>query len=309
MKEIVLRAPATIANFGPGFDIFSLALENPCDTIKIRQNTTNSIAIKVAGMAEGIPASVEKNTAGVAAIHFFEKIGLRAGADIEIIKKMTSCAGLGSSAASAVASVYGLNKLFGSNLDSDEIIEIAAKGETASGSVAHADNVAGCLLGGFIFLRNLHPPEAVKIEVPKIPIVIRIMKKPQQTTRGLIPGHMALSDVKEQMASCADLIHAILSGDLRRIGRAVNRDYISEPVRSRFIPGYDVIKTEVLEAGAYGCNISGGGSSMFALCPEDRTEEIAEIMNASQCQQGDSGNALITHSSNAGISEIEINEL
>ncbi len=307
MKEVVVKAPATIANFGPGFDVFSLALEEPYDIVKVRLNDKNSINIKIVGTDEGIPTSAKNNTAGLAAIRFFEETNNPKGVDVEIRKRMKSCAGLGTSGAAAVACVYGLNLLFGANLGHNEIIEIASKGEIASGSVAHADNVAGCLLGGFVLIKNYNPIDVVKIEVPNIPIVICIMKKAKQTTRRLIPGQISLTQATEQNSYCASLIHAILCGDLKDIGEAVNRDHISEPVRSRFISGYDDIKKKVLEAGAYGCNVSGGGSSIFAICEKDKTGEIAEIMK-NLCNQGGVENSIIiTKASNTGVEEI--NEL
>ena len=307
MKEIILKAPATIANFGPGFDIFALALEEPYDILKAKLNNTNSINIKVAGIDEGIPTSTENNTAGLAAIRFFEKVNPPAGVDVEIRKRMKSCAGLGSSGASAVACVYGLNSLFRANLRHKEIIEIASHGEIASGGVAHADNVAGCLLGGFVLIKNYHPLDVARIEVPDIPIVICVIKKAQRTTRGLIPNRISLTEAREQMSYCASLIHAISRGELKDIGEAVNRDHISEPVRSRFISRYNDVKKKVLEAGAYGCNVSGGGSSIFAICEEGKTEEVAEIMSTLSNQRGVENEIIITRASNTGV--VEINEL
>jgi homoserine kinase len=305
LSDIILQAPATIANFGPGFDIFALALKEPCDVLKIGLNSSNSINVKVTGRDESLPTIAERNTAGLAAIHFFKKVNATSGADIEIVKRMTTCAGLGSSAASAAASVYGLNKLLHANLANNEMIEIARHGEIASGGTPHADNVAGCLLGGFIFIRNYHPLDVVKIEAPKIPIIICVLKKPQTTTRGLIPDRFSLAEMKEQMSLCSFLIHAVLSGDLKAIGRAINKDNISEPVRSRFIPGYGELKKKVLEAGAFGCNVSGGGSSLFAICQKEKKDDVAEVMKA-WCQEKNTQAEIIkTESSNRGILEID----
>lgn len=304
MKEVIVKAPATIANFGPGFDVFSLALEEPCDIVKVRLNDKNSINVKIVGMDEGIPITVENNTAGLAATRFFEETDPSKGVDVEIRKRMISCAGLGSSGASAVACVYGLNILFGANLGRNEMIEIASRGEIASGGVAHADNVAGCLLGGFVLIKNYHPIDVVKIEVPNVPIVICIIKKAKRTSRGSIPGRISLTKAREQISYCSSLIHAISAGNLKDIGEAVNRDHISEPVRSRFIPGYDEIKKKVLDAGAYGCNVSGGGSSIFAICEEDKTGEIAEIMKNLGRQGGIENKVIITKASNTGVEEI-----
>lgn len=300
MKQMLLKAPATIGNFGPGFDIFSLALETPYDEINVQLNDSSSINIKVSGRDEGLPISVEDNTAGVAANEFFKRIGSTTRVNIEIKKLMASGSGLGSSGASACASVYGLNKLFDSNLSNDEIIEIASKGELASGNVAHSDNVAGCLLGGFVLIKNFNPLDVVKIEAPDIPIVIAVLKKKERTTRGLIPETMSLDKVKEQMSYCAQLVYAIMSKDIEQIGRAINKDYISEPVRAKSIPGYKEIKNRVLDAGAYGVNISGGGSSVFAICKKENTDDIAEIMK----NEFPTNEVIITRASNNGIREI-----
>jgi homoserine kinase len=305
LKEILLRAPATVANFGPGFDIFALALEKPCNLFRVRLCDSPSLTITITGEDESIPTAPENNTAGLAAIHFFKKINSSLGAEIEIIKHMKSGSGLGSSAASAVASVYGLNRLCRSALKDKEIIEIASLGEVASGGAPHADNVAGCLLGGFVMIKKYSPLDFAKIEVPDIPLVIGVMRKPQQTTRYLIPENLRLSEIKEQMSSCASLVHALLAGDLQAIGRAVNKDYISEPVRSKFIPGYQDIKDKILSAGAYGCNVSGGGSSVFAICREDKTQEVAGLLKAHFRQEQIEGEVIITRGSNSGVAEVD----
>ncbi|MFP4081481.1 MAG: homoserine kinase [Candidatus Aminicenantes bacterium] len=307
MKEIIIRAPATIANFGPGFDIFALALKEPHDVLKLRLNNTNSINIRITGRPEPLPTEAEKNTAGLAAIHFFKKVRLAAGVDVEIRKKIISGAGLGTSGASAAACVYGLNKLLKSHLNPEEMIDIARKGEKVTGKAAHADNVAGCLLGGFVLIKNYSPLDVVKMKVPSIPIVVCAIKKSQQTTRGLIPSRLSLAKTTEQMSYCSSLIHALLAGDLKSIGEAVNRDCISEPVRSSFISGYDDIKNKVLEAGAYGFNVSGGGSSLFAICEKNKTSRVAQLMKTFCNQRRIGSEIIITQSSNKGVAQI--NEL
>jgi len=305
LKEITLRASATIANFGPGFDIFALALDHPYDVITIRKNEANSIHIKVKGMEETIPTEVEKNTAGVAAIDFFKKSGISSGIDIEIKKGIKPGAGLGASGASAASCIYGLNKLFETGFGYEDIIQTARQGEVASGSVPHADNVAGCLFGGFILIKDYFPVKVIKINPPEIPIVICVQKKPISSTRNRIPGQFGLTEVTRQMSFCASLVHALMSGDIEKIGTAVNHDLVSEPVRSRSIPQYREIKAKVLEAGAYGCNVSGGGSSLFAICEKEKTEQIAEIFEGYSREKGFLGNVLITRSSRLGITEVK----
>ena len=339
MNEILLRAPATIANFGPGFDVFALALAGPHDHFRItrreagrgidaetgartnggadggwgasvsRRGGAGRISVKITDGGELLPTEPEKNTAGLAAIHFFNETGARGGVDIEIIKKMPIASGLGSSAASAVAAVFGLNRLYGTGLRETEIIELASRGEAASGGTPHADNVAACCLGGFVIIRNRHPLRIDRLDAPEIPIVIRVRRKSLTTSRGLIPDHLPLARVKEQMAWCAAVVHAVATRDVSRIGEAINRDHISEPVRSSYIGGYAGLKARALEAGAWGFNVSGGGSSVFALCPPEKVGRVAGVMKAplesDAAKEGGPPLVLVTQSSNAGVERVE----
>ncbi len=303
MKEIILRSPATIANVGPGFDIFALALERPADQVRVRLTREARITVTVDGADLIMPTDPERNTAGLAAIHFIRAVGWKGGADIAVRRRMPSCSGLGSSAASAAAAAWGLNILTGASLPPFRVIEIASLGEVASGGTPHADNVAACTLGGFIFVRSHQPVAVERIPMPRIPLVVLIRRKAQTTTRGLIPAAFSLGDVKTQMSGCAALIKALMDGDIPAFGRAVNFDKISEPVRSRSIPGYDRLKKRALEAGAYGFNVSGGGSSVFAVCPEERMDAVAAALESEAASCGEPASALKTFASNEGLGE------
>lgn len=305
MNEILIQAPATVANFGPGFDIFALALARPFNRFRVRLDQSGQVKVRIAGDEEGIPTTPRDNTAGLAAIHFLEKVSSTAGVEVEIFKGMRSGSGLGSSAASAVACAFGLNKLSGNPLSERDLLDVASRAEVASGGTPHADNVAACLLGGFVLIRSYRPLDFIKIQVPRIPMVVAVMHKPQQTTRRLIPGEFSLSDMKEQMASCAAVVRALMAGDLEAFGRAINTDLVSEPVRSRFIPDYSEIKRKVLEAGAFGFNVSGGGSSVFAVCEESRTAATAALMKDLFARARADCEVLITHASDSGAVEID----
>jgi homoserine kinase len=301
LKSVSLKAPATIANFGPGFDIFAIALKAPEDNFRLTLRNDEKIRITVQGRKEEIPCDPEKNAAGIAAFSFLKRMRKAAGVNIEIEKNMKIASGLGTSGASAAATVYGLNILLETGLSDTEIVDIARQGETATGGAAHADNVAGCLLGGFIFIRNYKPLEICRLELPELPIVIAVMPKPQKTTRGFIMKKMSLYQVVDQMSWCAGMIHAVGKGDLKTIGQAVNSDHISEPVRGSFIPGYNEIKKNVLDAGAFGFNVSGGGSSVFAICEESRQNKIAELLKEEFNRQELNPEIIVTQASNIGV--------
>jgi len=135
-------------------------------------------------------------------------------------------------------------------------------------------------------------------------VVAGVLRKSRTTTRGLIAGQFSLAQVKEQMSWCSDLILAVLTRDIRKIGRAINRDHISEPARSRFIPGYDDLKRILLADGALGFNVSGGGSSVFAVCEEAEAERVRDAMTAFYKERGIPAETVLTRASNRGLREI-----
>ncbi len=278
MREIHLRAPATTANVGPGYDIFALALEEPFDEIKLKLNNSEKIYIKLAGEKQDIPLDPNDNTAGLAILELLKRKNIKQGIDLQIIKKMPSGCGLGTTGASASACVFGLDKLLDLGLSNNEMIDIARFGEVASGGSPHADNVAAALLGGFVLVKSYDPLDVQKIEMPEFPIVLAVIRKSQRTTRGLISYDIGEAKLKEQIAHCSAVIHSIHTKNIEEFGKVINMDYVAEPVRSVAIPDYYRIKNNLLDFGALGVNISGGGSSVFAICQENKIDKIAQIM-------------------------------
>jgi homoserine kinase len=305
LKEIHLKAPATIANVGPGFDIFAISLKEPNDEFIIKLTDSDSINIEISDGADNIPTTPLNNTGSLALVHLLGELGIKRGIHILIKKRMPVAAGLGSSGASASACVYGLNKLLNIGLSVNQIIDIARKGETASGGSPHADNVAGSLLGGFVFIKSYDPMDVEKIEIPTIPIVINLIKKKERTTRGFITGELPLSEIREQTSGCASVIHYLMQRDIEGFGKAISSDYISEPVRSKQIPDYWEIKKCILNAGAFGFNISGGGSSVFAVCDRKNQDKIAEVLEREFKKRGVKPQIIKTETSNEGIKEIK----
>ncbi|MBT3169367.1 MAG: homoserine kinase [Candidatus Cloacimonetes bacterium] len=304
MKKIRLSAPATIANVGPGYDIFAMALENPRDEFEISLNDSGKITIEIENNTENIPLDVNKNTAGLAILEFQKKFNLSDGVHVKIFKKIHSGGGMGTTGASASACVFGLNKLLKMSLTSNEMINIAQMGEIASGGSPHADNVAAAMLGGFTLVRNYNPIEIIKLDLPVFPIVFAAIRKSERTTRGKISYQIGEEKLKEQIAYCSRVIHAIHTQDIAEFGAAISVDHIAEPVRAVPIPNYFEAKRKILEAGAFGCNVSGGGSSVFAVCSEDKQTAIAQIMFENFSKSPHFVEILKTKTTNFGVQEI-----
>lgn len=278
MKEIHLKSPATSANLGPGYDIFAMSLADPYDEMKIILDDTDEVKIEVENDNQDIPTKLEDNVAGLAVLELLKRKNLKQGMTIRIIKNMCSGGGMGTTGASAGAAIYGLNKLLELNMSDNEMIDVARMGEVASGGSPHADNVAASIVGGFILVKSYDPVDVLKLDMPEFPVVLAAIKKSQRTTRGFITYEIGQEKLKEQMARCSRIIHAVHTKDIKEFGEAFSVDHIAEPVRGAAIPEYKQVKENVLAAGAFGCQISGGGSSVIALCSPENIDQVAEIM-------------------------------
>ena len=73
MKKIRLRAPATSANVGPGYDIFAMALKQPYDEVELELREDGQIVIEIENDIQNIPTNPTDNTAGLAVMELFKR--------------------------------------------------------------------------------------------------------------------------------------------------------------------------------------------------------------------------------------------
>jgi homoserine kinase len=276
-KKIKVFAPASVTNVSCGFDIMGFAIDWPGDEIVLKIKDKPGISIsKITGDNGKLPLDPVKNTAGASLIALTKHLGLKKGIEMEIHKKMALGSGLGSSAASAVASVFALNELLGKPLSRKELIPFALEGEKLTcGGTPHADNISACLMGGFVVVRSMNPIDVVNIKTPAklyCTIVHPRLEINTADTRKILRKQILLADAVKQWGNVAGLIAGLTTGDYGLIGRSL-QDVIVEPIRSILIPGFNKIKNTALEAGALGCSISGSGPSIFAL---SKSEAIAK---------------------------------
>lgn len=276
-NKVIIKAPATTANLGPGFDVFGMALQQPSDKVTIVPVDKN-IKIKVTGQsAEIIPSEPEKNTAGVVAKAILDEFSLKTGLMITIEKGIAPGMGLGSSAASAAAVAYGLNHLFNLELYNEQLVEFSAKGEVASAGFEHADNVSAAIYGGFVLIRSYSPLKVVHLKPPpnlrvclarpKVPVLSRKTEK----ARSVLPKNVPMEKIVHNVGHAASIAVGFAVGDVDLIGRSMS-DVIVEPTREFMIPGYQQVRMAAMEAGACGVAISGAGPTIIAIVNNDNAE-------------------------------------
>ena len=267
MNEIRLFSPATVANVSCGFDVLGFCLDSIGDEMVIRKSVEKGIRItKIEGY--DLPFEVEKNVAGVSALAMYEAAKPDCGFEIEIYKHIKPGSGVGSSSASAVGSVYGMNVLLGNPYSKTELTAFAMKGEAVASQSEHADNIAPALFGGFTLVKSLDPLEVLQIPTPSDLFAVVIHPQIEIKTsdaRKILPKTIALKDAITQWSNVGSLIHGLHTNNYDLISRSL-KDVVVEPFRSQLIPGFESIKKTALSYGALGTGISGSGPSVFSLC-------------------------------------------
>jgi homoserine kinase len=276
-NQIKVFAPASVTNVSCGFDVMGFAIDWPGDELILKIKKKPGISIsKITGENGKLSLDPKKNTAGLSLIALAKHLNFENGLEIEIHKKMALGSGLGSSAASAVASVFAFNEILGKPLTKTELLPFALEGEKLTcGGTPHADNVSACLMGGFVIVRSVNPLDVVNIKTPKnlyCTILHPHLEINTADTRKILRKQILLSDAVKQWGNVAGLVAGLTSGNYELIGRSLH-DVIIEPVRSILIPGFDEIKNSAIQNGALGCSISGSGPSIFAF---SKSQIIAE---------------------------------
>ncbi len=266
MNEIKIFSPATVANVSCGFDVLGFCLDSVGDDMVIRKTEKKGIYItKIEGF--DLPYEADLNVAGVSALAMYEAIDVDFGFEIEIYKNIKPGSGIGSSAASAVGSVFGMNELLGRPFNKTQLTGFAIKGEALASKCEHADNLAPALFGGFTLVKSISPLQILEIPSPDdlyATIIHPQIEIKTSESRAILPKKIALSDAITQWANFGSLIHALHTSDYDLIKESLH-DVVVEPHRSKLIPHFNAVKKAAITAGALGCGISGSGPSIFTL--------------------------------------------
>jgi len=307
MNEIKIFSPATVANVSCGFDVLGFCLDSVGDDMVIRKIDEKGIHItKIEGF--DLPYEAELNVAGVSALAMYDAIDVDFGFEIEIYKNIKPGSGIGSSAASAVGSVFGMNELLGKPFNKTQLTEFAIKGEALASKCEHADNLAPALFGGFTLVKSVTPLQILEIPSPfdlYATIIHPQIEIKTSESRAILPKEVALSDAITQSANLGSLVHALHTSDYELISNSLH-DVIVEPYRSQLIPHFNEVKEAVLDAGALGVGISGSGPSIFSLTKG--LETANKVKDAMQSVYSKSGIEFDIHVSKINTEGVKIIE-
>ncbi len=280
ITKVTLRAPATTANLGPGFDSIGMALDI-FNTISVELADSFEISITGQGantlshgsdnmVYRGFQALYRQNSAAVPAV--------RLTCHNEIPLKR----GLGSSAAAVSGGLVAANLISGDDLPLDELLRLA------EGIEGHPDNVAPALFGGCqIVVRDGDTLLTNSVPLPeKLSVVLLIpdFEIPTDKARAVLPSKIGMSDAIYNIGRAALLSVALATGNNQAL-RLATQDALHQPARLPLFPAMKKIFQAALDAGAYGVFLSGSGSTILAFAGE-KEDQIAKAMLDQAAREG-----------------------
>ena len=275
MNGVRLFSPATISNLSCGFDVLGLCLETIGDYMEIIKSKRKGIYI-TSIIGEKVPYDVKKNVAGVASEALIDSLNPDFGFEIKIDKKIKPGSGIGSSAASSVGAVVGINYLLGNPFKPEELIPYALEGEKLACGSKHADNVAPAILGGITLVRSTKPIDIIKLPIPKNLKAVIIHPKIEIKTadaRKVLDKSIPLEKASQYWANLGAFVSSLYENNYELMKKSIV-DNIIEPKRSQLIPMFDSLKQIANDNDSIGCGISGSGPSVFSLANGLKTAKI-----------------------------------
>jgi homoserine kinase len=288
-QSATASAPASIGNVGVGFDILGQAFDAARDLVTaVRDEKPGVRLMQVSGLVSSLPAEPERNTALAAAQAVLVAAGSPCGLRLSIVKGVPLAAGMGGSAASAVAGAAAANALLGEPFALEELLPFALEGERVASDPPHWDNVMASLLGGLVLAAREDPPLVQRLPAPQG--VVAILLHPDaavetRMARSILAEQVPLKLAVEHSRRVAAFVAGCATGDLKLV-RAGLEDLLVEPQRRHLVPAMPNVKTAALEAGALGSSFSGSGPSVFAWSLEADADAVEQAMLAAFADAG-----------------------
>jgi len=239
---IRVRAPATTANLGPGFDCAAVALD-----------LWNELEVSAGGPAPD-PAHL--------AVRAFELLAPAAGHGFAFTDRIPRERGLGSSAATVALGLVAGALAAGRAPDPQELLALGTPLE------GHADNLAAALAGG-VCLTWESRIARIADDVPAVPIaVVPAARVSTREAREALPAHVSHADAAGTAGRAALLGAALAAGDARLFAAAAEGDRLHEPYRAVNAPLLAALR-ELPPAGAVASTLSGSGPTVIVWAGPD----------------------------------------
>ena len=260
-----VRAPATTANLGPGFDCLGMALDlwNRLEVVPAKPGPENAKTVEIIGEGESELASDASNLTFRAMRFLFDEAGLEIPPlRLRCHNEIPLSRGMGSSAAAISGGLVAANAINGNPYSPSEILEMAATIE------GHPDNVAAAVMGGLQLVVSDGPqlytaPIPVPEEIQAV-LFIPDVRIATADARAVLPSQVSVPDAVFNMGRVALLV-AGMALDRPEYMDVATQDKLHQPYRQPLFPAIKIIFAAARAAGALGVFLSGSGSTVLDL--------------------------------------------
>jgi homoserine kinase len=257
--RVTARVPATVANLGPGFDSFGLAL-SLYNEIEVDTDAEPGVLIEGEG-ADELPRDGSNLV-----VRAMQAFAIDVGRELPPLSiKCTNAIplerGLGSSAAAAVGGLLLADRLLGVAVDRTELLRLATALE------GHADNSAAALSGGLAVAyltddgwraERVDPTSSLRPVV----LISELERVGTEAARRSLPDDVALEDASFN-ASRAGLLILALTVRPELLGAAVE-DRLHQEARLGLAPAAAELFERLRHAGVPVC-VAGSGPTLLAF--------------------------------------------
>lgn len=251
-----VRAPASSANLGPGFDVLGMAVTLHADV----------------GVLDGPPPEGSH----AADDHHLAVQAFRAGGGDGALWARTNIPmgrGLGYSGAVRAAGLAlaqvqreGADSLWASR---DRLVREATDLE------GHPDNVAASIYGGVVVSAAGHTvPLPVEVEV-RVVAWVPSFTTSTDGSRASLPSTVTRADAVFNIGHTALLVAALVTGRTELLDEAT-ADRLHQPARLQASPASARAVDQFRDAGALAVWLSGSGPTVVALCAPDRASRLMD---------------------------------
>jgi homoserine kinase len=283
--KLTVRAPATSANLGPGFDCLGLAVD-------IWGTATVETGRSDGSTERGVTRLIWQ---GVQAA--FDEVGSPPQVSLTWDDGIPIARGLGASAALRAAGLLAGNALLDNFHDAEALLALGTRLE------GFPDNMSPCLLGGFQVNVRSRDGSVLHLQAPLpadmvVVVFVPDFEMPTQESRRKLPKELSREDAVFNASRVGMLVAALTAGRYDLLDEAT-QDRIHQPARGEIFPGLEPIMAAAKDAGAAASYLSGGGSTVAAFTNQN-AERVSRLMAQAAIAAGFSGRSMITRPTSRG---------
>lgn len=283
--KVSVKTPATIANLGPGFDSFGLAIPL-YNVISVEETVLPGSGIEINVINEKnnddneiADVATDKSNIVYKAIELLYNFIGQVPNELKITIKtqIPIGRGLGSSSSVIVGGLIAANELLGRPADMKVLMSIATEIE------GHPDNITPAFLGGVTIASWEEDGSVIYRKLPwndewKLMMCIPDYELSTEISRSVLPKEVPMKDAIFNLKRTAMFVDALYNKD-EELLKASLKDRLHQPYREKLVPGLSDIMNNLKHTnGVIGTVLCGAGPSIMIIYNGINVSEIKEIV-------------------------------